>query len=76
VNVLHHDLETIEELGLRVLHLSHKILCEIFVDNAIGSGKECKDVLDEVTLVVIELFAPVHQVCRKINLLSGPKAGL
>ena len=74
MDVLHHNLETVEELCLGVLHLSHKVFGEVLVHNAVGCSKKRQDVLDEVTLVIVELFIPVNNVCGQVNLLCRPKA--
>ena len=53
VNILHHDLKTIEAAGLGDLHFAAEALDEVLVDNAIRSSEECEDMGDEVALVVI-----------------------
>ena len=74
MNVLHHDLETVKELGFRVLHFRNKVFGEVFVHDAIRCGKEGENVFDEIALVIIEFVIPVHEVSGKINFFCSPKA--
>ena len=74
MDVLHHNLETVEELRLGVLHLSYKVLGEVFVYDAIGGSEKRQDMLDEVALVVVEFFVPIDDVRGQVNLLCRPEA--
>lgn len=76
VDVLNHDLKTVEAASLWDLNLSGETLKQVLVDNAVGCGEEGKDVRDEVTLIVVETVVPVVQILGKINLLSSPERGL
>lgn len=76
MDVLHHDLETIEATSLGNLNLSTETLDEVLVDNAVRGGKEGKNVGDEVTLIVVQAVVPVVEILGEINLLSGPEGGL
>jgi hypothetical protein len=53
MDVIHHDLETVEALHFCSLNLARESLDQIFVNNAIRSGEESEDVRDEVTLIVV-----------------------
>ena len=75
VDVLDHNLEAVEEARLGVLHLGAKPLDEVLIDDAVGRGKEGKDVLDEILLVVVELF-PIVEIVGEIYLLGRPKRRL
>ena len=48
-----------------------KVHEKIFVDDAIGGGEECEDVLDEVLLVLAQLLPVLAVVLRK----SGAQIG-
>jgi hypothetical protein len=76
VDVLHHDLEAVEEARLGVLHLVEEVLGEVLVHDAVAGGEEGEHVLDEVALVVVELVGPVGEVGVQVDLLGGPEAGL
>lgn len=73
VNILHHDLETIEAAGLSSLYFVRESLNQIFVDNAIGGGEEREDVRNKVTLVVVKAVIPVMHVLGEVHLLGSPK---
>lgn len=75
VNVLNHDLETIEAAGLGNLHFSTESLQQVLVDNAIGSGKESQDTRDEEAFIISQAVVPVVKVLREIDFLSGPEGG-
>lgn len=62
VDVLHHDLETVEESGLWDLDFTAEALEEVFVDNSVRGSEESEDVGDEVTLVIVELVVPVVEI--------------
>ena len=53
LDVLNCDLEAMETSGFGYCYLSSKVFAEVFVDNSIGSGKECKNVRDEVLVIVM-----------------------
>ena len=69
----HHDLETVEALGLGSLDFGRKSLDEVLVDDTVRLGsvlkhsnggttycsEESKNVLDEVSLVVVQLVLPI-----------------
>lgn len=76
MDILDHDLETVEAAGLRNLDLVREALQQILVHNAIGGSKEGQDVRDEVALIVRQLVLPIVHVLGEINFLSGPEGGL
>jgi hypothetical protein len=76
VDVLHHDLETVEATGLRYLDFTAEALEEVLVDNSVRCSEECKNMGDEVSLVVIELVVPVVEILGQINLFGGPERSL
>ena len=76
MDVLHHDLETVEAASLRNLDLSAETLNEVLVDDTVGSSEESEHVGDEVALVIVEAVVPVVQILGQINLLSSPEGGL
>lgn len=73
VNVLDHDLETVEAAGLWDLDLAAEALEEVLVDNSVGRGEESENVGDEVALIVIEAVVPVVKVLGEVNLLCSPE---
>ena len=73
VNVLHHDLETVEAARLRDLDLARETLKEVLVDDAVGGGEEGEDVGDEVPLVVVHALFPVVEVLGEVHLFGGPE---
>lgn len=73
VNVLHHDLESVEASGLWCLNLVAESLDEVLVDDTIGGGEESQDMRDEESLVVGELVVPIVQILGEIDFLSGPE---
>jgi hypothetical protein len=62
VDVLHHDLETVEATSLGNLDFTTEALDKVLVDNSVGCSEERKDVGNEVSLVVIESIVPVVKV--------------
>lgn len=76
VDVLHHNLETVEAASLRDLDLSAEALNKVLIDNAIGGSKERQDVRDEVLLVIVDAVVPVVHILGKIDLLGSPERGL
>jgi len=73
VNVLHHDLETVEAASLGDLHFTAEALDEVLVDNAIRGGKECEYMGDEVALVIIQAVVPVVEVFGEIDFFGSPE---
>ena len=61
------------ETCLHCLYLVRKLLDQIFIDNAVGSSKECKDMRNEVALVVVEPVVPVVEVLGEVHLLGSPE---
>lgn len=76
VDVLHHDLETVEASSLGDLNLAAETLDQVLVDNAVGGSKEGQDVRDEVLLVIVQAVVPVVQILGQINLFGGPEGSL
>lgn len=80
-------METVEALGLGGLNLGRESFDQVLVDNTIRldiskgprhrtstySSKESKDVLDEVSLVVIELVVPIVEIGGKVDFLGCPE---
>ena len=80
-------METVKALGLGGLDLGRESLDQVLVDNTIRldisrgprhhtstySSKESKDVLDEVSLVVIELVVPIVEIGGKVDFLGCPE---
>ena len=73
MDVLHHDLETVEASSLWDLDFAAEALEEVLVDNSVRGGEEGKDVGDEVSLVVIESVVPVVDILGEIDLLCRPE---
>ena len=69
-----HNLEAIEASGYRCCDFVGKVVTQVLVENTIGSGKECKNMVNKVALVVRQL-GPVRNVCSKVNLLQLPEGG-
>lgn len=76
VDVLHHDLETVEAASLGNLDLPAETLNQVLVHNAVRSSEEGKDVRDEVTLIIIQTVVPVVQILGEVDLFSSPERGL
>lgn len=68
-------MEAVETASLRSLDFGHEALSEVFENNTVGGGEEGENMLDEVLLVLIELF-PILDVLGEVNFLSGPKSSL
>ena len=73
VDVLHHDLETVEAACLWYLHLTAETFDEVLVDDAVRGGEKGKDVGNEVTLVVVQSVVPVVEVFGEVNFFGGPE---
>lgn len=76
VDVLHHDLETIEASCLGDLHLAAESLDQVLVDDTVRSGEESKDMRDEELLIVVDPVVPVVEILRQVDLLRCPERGL
>ena len=73
MDVLHHDLKSIEAASFRYLHLPAESLDKVFVNDPVRSSEEGKDVGDEVTLVIVQSVVPVMKILGQINLLGSPE---
>jgi len=73
VDVLHHDLETVEATRFWNLNFSTEALDQVLVDDTVRGGEEGEDVRDEEALVIVETLVPVVKVLGEINLLSSPE---
>lgn len=73
MDVLHHDLESIEELGFRTLDFRTESLHQVLVDDPVRRSEKSKNVLDEMSLVVVQFVLPVVQVRSEIDLLGSPE---
>ena len=76
VNVLHHDLKSIEASGFGDLHLATEPFDQVLVDNPIRRREEGQDVRDEESFVVVEPVVPVVQILGQIDLLGRPEGCL
>lgn len=68
-------METVKTAGLGDLDFGCEPLSKIFQHNAIRGGKESKNVLDEMSLVLCEFF-PILDILSEVDLLSSPECGL
>ena len=73
MDVLHHDLETVEAACLRNLDFTAEALDEVLVDNAVRGSEESEDVGDEVTLIIVQSVVPVVKVFGEIDFFGGPE---
>lgn len=73
MDVLHHDLESVEAPSLRNLDLSAEALNQVLIDNAIRGSEEGKNVRDEVALVIVHAGVPVVEILGQIDFLSSPE---
>lgn len=76
VDILHHDLETIEASCLWDLYFTGETLDKVLVDNTVGGSEESEDVGDEEALVVVKTLVPVVKVFGEIDLFGGPEGSL
>ena len=76
MDVLHHDLETVETSRFGDLDFIAEPFEKILIDNAVGSSKERKNMRNEESLILIETMFPVILILRKINLLGSPEGSL
>ena len=74
MNILHHHLKSVETSGLWDLYITHKSLSQILKNNTIRSSEEGKNILNEVSLVVVESL-PVFNVLSQIDFFCCPKTG-
>jgi len=75
MDVLHHNLKTVEAAGFGVLDLVQEIDGQVFVDNSVTGRKEGQHVFDEMLLVGVELVFPVGQILGEVNFFGCPKTG-
>ena len=76
VDVLHHDLETVEAPSFGDLNLAAESLEQVLVDNAIRRGEEGEDVGDEEALVISQAVVPVVEILGQVDLLGSPEGSL
>jgi hypothetical protein len=76
VDVLHHDLETVEASRLGDLYFTAEALDQVLVDNSVRGCEECEDMGDEVALVIVQLVVPVVKILGEINFLCRPEGCL
>jgi hypothetical protein len=76
VDILHHNLESIEASGFWDLHFATEALDQVLVDNSVRGRKKREDVGDEVTLVIVHSVVPVVDILGEINFLGSPKGSL
>ena len=74
MDVLHHNLETVEELRFGILYFGYKVFGQVFVYYTIGGSKKGQHVLNKVALVVSEVF-PVFKVLAKVYFFGRPERG-
>ena len=75
VDVLHHHLEAVESTSLGNLNLVREHESQIFVDDAVGSGEESQNHLDEMLLLFVEVL-PIDKIRGQINFFGGPERRL
>ena len=75
VDILHHDLESIEAASFRNLDFTTESLDKVLVHDAIRRREESKDVRDEVAFIVIKAIIPVVEILGKIDLFGRPERG-
>ncbi|KAK7434440.1 hypothetical protein VKT23_020210 [Stygiomarasmius scandens] len=73
VNVLHHDLETVESTSLGGVDFVGEMFDKIFIDDTVRGGKESENMEDEVTFIVVHAVVPVVEVLGEIHLLAFEK---
>lgn len=73
MDVLHHDLETVEASCFGYLDLGAESLNKVLVDNTVRGGEKGKNVGDEEALVVVKLVVPVVEVLGEVDLLGSPE---
>ncbi|RUS30956.1 hypothetical protein BC938DRAFT_478709 [Jimgerdemannia flammicorona] len=73
VDILNHDLESIEASRLGNLNVVAKAFNEVLVDNTIRRGKEGEDVRNKVTLVFRQLVVPIFLVVGEVDFFGGPE---
>lgn len=62
MDILHHDLESIEAAGFGNLDFAAESLDQVLVHDTIGSSEEGKDVRDEITLIVVKSVVPIMKI--------------
>jgi hypothetical protein len=76
MNVLHHDLETVKELGFGILNLIDEVLGQVLIHDPIGGSKKSEDMFDEILFVLAQFVIPVTQVLMQIDLFCRPETSL
>ena len=75
MDVLHHNLESIEASSFWGLYFAAESFDKVLVDNTIGCGEEGEDVANEKSLVIVEFVVPVRNVLAEIDFLCSPERG-
>ena len=73
MDILHHDLETVETSCLGDLNFIAESFKKIFIDDTVGSSKKRKDMRNKEPFILIETMFPIIQILGKINFLGSPE---
>lgn len=73
MNIFDGHLKAVKETCFSHLDLLTKPFNQIFIDNSIGCGKECQNVLDEIALVFVQFRIPMIHIFRQINFFHRPE---
>ena len=73
MNVLHHDLETVEAPCFGGLDFIGEPLNEVLVDDSVRSGEKGEDVGDKVTFIIVEFVGPIVKILREVHLFGCPE---
>ena len=65
VNVFDGDLKPIEAPGLRDLDLLHEPFNKVFVNKSVWCCEECKDMGNEIFLIIFQLFILIFQILKE-----------
>ena len=59
-------------MGIGCCYFGGKIAAQVLIDNAVGGGKECKDMEDGVAFSFSQPV-PICGVCREVDLFHRPE---
>src|SRR5690606_19876105 len=76
MNILDHDLKSIEAACFGILHFLEKVDGQVFIDDAVACSKKSKYMADKIALVGVHFVLPIMKIGRQIYLFGRPETGL
>jgi hypothetical protein len=73
VDILHHDLESIEAASFWDLNFTAEPLNKILINDTVRRREEGQDVGDEEAFIIIKAIVPVVEILGEVDLFGRPE---